>query len=76
MAYQCYDGNELDNLRQVIGSQGLWRGSGHENFTGRFERDFGEWLGRKCVLDVCSGTCAEGAALAALGLELATRQAL
>ena len=45
MAYQCYDENELGNLRQVIESQGPWRGSGHENFTGRFERDFGERLG-------------------------------
>ena len=73
MAYHCYDENELDNLRQVIESQELWRGFGHENFTGRFERDFGEWLGRTYVLGVCSGTCAEEAALAALGLELATR---
>ena len=54
----------------MIESQGLWRGSGHESFTGRFERDFGEWLGRKYVLGVCSGTCAEKAAFAALGLEL------
>ena len=69
MSYQCYGEQELNNLRQVIESQELWRGFGQENFTVQFEKDFGEWLGRKYVLGVCSGTCAEETALAALGLE-------
>jgi len=70
MAFQCYDEKEMNNLRKVIESQELWRGFGHGNFTGQFERDFGEWLGCKYVLAVCSGTCAEETALAALGLEV------
>ncbi|MEW6360087.1 MAG: DegT/DnrJ/EryC1/StrS family aminotransferase [Planctomycetota bacterium] len=68
MALKCYGDEELNNLRQVIESGQLWRGTGHENFTARFEKEFGEWLGRKYVLGICSGTCAEETALAALGL--------
>ncbi|NOZ23077.1 MAG: DegT/DnrJ/EryC1/StrS family aminotransferase [Planctomycetes bacterium] len=69
MTQQCYGEEERVNLRQVIESQELWRGTGHENFTARFEKEFGEWLGRKYVLGICSGTCAEETALAGLGLE-------
>ncbi len=69
MADQCFGEEELNNLRQVIESGELWRGLGHANFTARFEEAFGKWLGRKYVLGVCSGTCAEEVALAGLGLE-------
>ena len=69
MAYQCFGKRELENIRQVIESGELWRGFGHQNFTGEFERGFGKWLGRKYVHGICSGTCAEETALAALGLE-------
>ena len=69
MAYECFGEAEVENLRQVIESGELWRGFGHDNFVGRFERDFGEWLGRKYVLGICSGTCGEETAVAALGLQ-------
>ena len=69
MPQRCYGEEELANLREVLESGELWRGLGHDNFTGRFEEAFGAWLGRKYVLGVCSGTCAEETALAGLGLE-------
>jgi len=69
MAYQSFDDNELGYLRQVIESGELWRGFGHSGFTARFEQEFGRWLGRKYVIGICSGTCAEETAVASLGLE-------
>ena len=69
MSQQCYGEDELNNLRQVIESEQLWRGMERNNFTARFEEEFGAWLGRKYVLGICSGTCAEETAVAALGLD-------
>ena len=69
MEYRCYGSEELDNLRQVIEGQQLWRGSAEGNFTCRLEDEFGEWLGRKYVLGLASGTGADEVALASLGLE-------
>lgn len=68
MPERCFGEEELAFLRQAVESQELWRGT-RGNFTGRFEDAFGRWLGRKYVLGVCSGTCAEETALAGLGLE-------
>jgi len=53
MSQRCFGEEELSNLRQVIESGELWRGTGRDNFTARFEKGFGgfgEWLGRKYVL--------------------------
>ena len=68
MPQSCFGEEELALLREVIESQELWRGT-RGNFVGRFEDEFGEWLGRRYVHAVCSGTCAEEAAIASLGLE-------
>ena len=48
---------ELANLREVIESQQLWRGT-KGNFVARFEAAFGKHYGRKYVLALSSGTCA------------------
>ena len=69
MPQKCFGQEELDNLREVIETGELWRGFGQDSFVARFEKEFGEWLGRKYVYAVSSGTCAEEVALAALGLE-------
>lgn len=69
MALQCYGEEDLKNLRQVIESGQLWRGTGRANFTARFEEEFGKWLGRKYVLGLSSGTCADEVCVASLGLE-------
>ena len=68
MAYKCFGDEELSLLREVIESQELWRGP-VGNMAARFEDAFGEHLGRKYVLGVSSGTCANETALAGLGLE-------
>lgn len=68
MAFQAFGEAELANLGEVIASQQLWRGTrGH--FVGQFEDAFAAHLGRKYVLGVSSGTCANETALAGLGLE-------
>jgi dTDP-4-amino-4,6-dideoxygalactose transaminase len=68
MSQRCFGEEELAFLREVIESQQLWRGT-EGNFVPRFEDAFGQHLGRKYVLGLCSGTCADEAALAGLGLE-------
>ena len=68
MSQPSFGEAELANLREVIESQELWRGSSG-NFVPRFEQAFGEHLGRKYVLGVTSGTCANETVLAGLGLE-------
>ncbi|OGV74792.1 MAG: hypothetical protein A3K19_17775 [Lentisphaerae bacterium RIFOXYB12_FULL_65_16] len=65
----CFGREELENLRQVIESGQLWRGTSRTNFTARFEDEFGKWLPRKYVLGLSSGTCADETAVASLGLE-------
>lgn len=69
MPWPCYDREEMDYLRQVMESEQLWRGTEHDNFTARFEDAFGQWLGRKYVLGLSTGTSADETALASLGLE-------
>ena len=68
MAFQAFGTEELDLLREVIASQELWRGT-RGNMVPRFEEAFGEHLGRKYVLAVCTGTIADQTAFASLGLE-------
>jgi len=68
MPYKCFGEADLENLKQVIEKQDLWRGMG-EGFVSQFEDAFAKHLGRKYVLAVSSGTNAEEVALAGLGLE-------
>jgi len=58
---------ELGALVEVIQSQHLWGGASEKVY--QFEEAFGKHLGRKYVRAVSSGTAANEAALAALGLE-------
>lgn len=59
---------ELELLREVVESQELWRGA-EGNFVPQFEKAVGKWLGRKYVYGVNSGTSANEAIVAGLGLE-------
>lgn len=59
---------ELELITQVVQSQELWRGTG-QGMVATFEDEFAAHLGRQYVHANCSGTCANEAALAALGLE-------
>jgi dTDP-4-amino-4,6-dideoxygalactose transaminase len=59
---------ELRNLKEVIDSQNACRQDGG-NFVPRFESAFGQHLGREYVYAVNSGTSANLAAYASLGLE-------
>ena len=68
MTFKPFGEEELANLREVIESQQLWRGT-KGNFVARFEDAFGKHYGRKYVLGVSSGTCANETAVAGLGLE-------
>lgn len=61
---------EMALIREVVESQELWRGAGDEGPTAQFEDEFAAHLGRKYVHANASGTCANEAALAALGLEV------
>ena len=58
---------ELALLTQVVQSQELWRGTG-QGMVATFEDEFAAHLGRRYVHANASGTCANEAALAALGL--------
>jgi dTDP-4-amino-4,6-dideoxygalactose transaminase len=67
MGFRMFGAEELAGLQAVIESQALWRGlSG--NFVARLEDAFGDWVGRRYVHAVCSGTSANEAALAAVGV--------
>lgn len=68
MSFASFGEEELSLLREVIERQELWRGTSG-NMVPRFEDAFGEYLGRRYVFGVCSGTCANETALASLGLE-------
>ena len=68
MAFRPFGEEELVNLKEVIESQQLWRGT-KGNFVFRFEEAFGKHYGRKYVLGLSSGTCANETACAGLGLE-------
>jgi len=65
---RCFGKEEIAYLTEVIESQELWRGA-KGNFVPRFEQAFAAHLGRRYVLAVCSGTCANETALAGLGLQ-------
>lgn len=68
MARNCFGERELAYLRQVVEGQVAWRW-GKSNFVPRFEEAFGRHLGRQYVHAVNSGTSANTAAYASLGLE-------
>lgn len=61
------DAEELEALREVVAGQELWRGT-RGNFVARFEEAMGQHLGRRYVYAVNSGTSANEAAVAGLGL--------
>jgi len=68
MPERSFGKEELEFLREVIESQELWRGT-CGNFVPRFEDEFGKHLGRRYVLGLSSGTCANETTMAGLGLE-------
>lgn len=68
MPLSCFGEEELANLREVIENGELWRGV-KGNFVARFEEAMGKHLGRHYVYAVSSGTSANEAAVAGLGLE-------
>ena len=65
--YKAFGEEELTYLREVIESQELWRGTSG-NFVARLEDAFADDTGRKYVHAVASGTAANEAALAAVGV--------
>lgn len=67
MSFRMFGKEELANLEQVIESQELWRSTSGD-FVARFEDAFGERVGRRYVHTVSSGTAANEAALAAVGV--------
>lgn len=69
MQMRCFDEAEIEALRQVIESQSLWRGT-EGNFVARFEDEMARHLGRKFVYAVNSGTSANEASVAGLGLDV------
>jgi perosamine synthetase len=68
MPRNCFGEAEQANLAEVIQSQDMWRW-GRSNFVPRFEEAFGNYLGRKYVHAVNSGTSANETAYASLDLE-------
>lgn len=68
MPRNCFGEEELAYLREVVEGQDAWRW-GRSNFVPRFEGAFGRHLGRRYVHAVNSGTSANTAACASLGLE-------
>ncbi|HID07188.1 MAG TPA: DegT/DnrJ/EryC1/StrS family aminotransferase [Armatimonadetes bacterium] len=68
MPFKCIGDEELSNLREVIESGELWRGV-RGNFVARFEEAMCSHLNRRYVYAVNSGTSANEAAVAGLGLE-------
>ena len=65
MSKKCFNEKELQYLKEAVESQSLWRG----NTVFRFEDAFSAHIGRKYVLAVSSGTCANETICAGLGLE-------
>ena len=61
----CFDERELHYLKEAVESQSLWRGE----TVFRFEDAFSAHIGRKYVLALSSGTCANESIYAGLGLE-------
>jgi dTDP-4-amino-4,6-dideoxygalactose transaminase len=67
MAWQSFGEEELAFLEQVIESGELWRGLS-ERFVAQFEDGFAAHVGRRYVHAVASGTAANEAALAGVGV--------
>lgn len=67
--YVFVDDAEKALLDEVLQSQELWRGTGDAGPVALFEDRFAQHEGRRYAHAVSSGTCANEAALAALGLE-------
>lgn len=65
---RCFGEEELTNLREVIERGELWRGT-EGYFVARFEDAMAKHLGRRFVHAVNSGTSANEASVAGLGLE-------
>ncbi|MEW6753654.1 MAG: DegT/DnrJ/EryC1/StrS family aminotransferase [Candidatus Latescibacterota bacterium] len=65
---RCFDETELQALREALETQQLYRGT-RGNFVARFEEAMAAHLGRTYVYAVNSGTSANEAALAGLGLQ-------
>ncbi|MBI4530330.1 MAG: DegT/DnrJ/EryC1/StrS family aminotransferase [Candidatus Latescibacteria bacterium] len=68
MIERCFDEAELQALGEALESQNLYRGT-RGNFVARFEEAMAQHLGRRYIYAVNSGTSANEAALAGLGLE-------
>ena len=70
MSYRYVGNEELELLKQVIDSQQCWRVGrpDGENFVDKFEDAFAERTGRRFVHAVCTGSAANQAALAGLGI--------
>jgi len=68
MPRNCFGEEEIAYLREVIESQDAWRW-GKSNFVPRFEKAFGQHLGRKYIHAVNSGTSANMTAYGSLGLQ-------
>jgi perosamine synthetase len=68
MPLKAFGDEELSNLREVLERGELWRGS-KGNFVPRFEEAIGKHFNRSYVHAVNSGTSANEAAVAGLGLE-------
>ncbi len=68
MPLKCFGEEELANLREVIESGNLWRGT-KGNFVARFEEAVGKHFDRRYVHAVNSGTSANEGSVAGLGLE-------
>jgi perosamine synthetase len=69
MSLRCFDDAEIEALKQVIESQSLWRGM-EGNFVAWFEDAMAKHLGRRFVHAVNSGTSANEASVAGLGLDV------
>jgi len=70
MDYRFVGDEELELLKEVVDSQQCWRVGrpDGENFADRFEDAFAERAGRKYVHAVCTGSAANEAALAGMGI--------
>lgn len=70
MDYRYVGNEELELLKEVVESQQCWRVGrpDGENFADRFEDAFAERTGRKYVHAVCTGSAANEAALAGMGI--------
>ncbi len=67
MEWQSFGDEELELLKEVVASGELWRAPA-AHFAGEFEDAFAAHVGRQYVHAVSSGTAANEAALAAVGV--------